>query len=44
MSAILSPEVVAGMTAAKGSPSRRAKYASEIAVLPDDASTMVVPS
>ena len=32
------------MTATKGSPSIRAKYASLIAVEPDDASTTVVPS
>ena len=40
--AIFSGEVEAGMTAMNGSPSIRAKYASETAVEPDDASTIVV--
>ena len=44
MSSIFSWEVVAGITATNGSPSSRAKYASETAVEPDDASVSVVPS
>jgi hypothetical protein len=42
MAAILVGEVAAGITAIKGKPSKRAKEASEIAVLPEEASTMVV--
>ena len=34
----------AGITATNGSPSRAAKYASDTAVEPEDASTTVVPS
>ena len=41
--AIFSGEVVAGITATNGSPSSRAKYASETAVEPEDASMTVVP-
>ena len=37
-------DVVAGMTATNGRPSSRAKYASDTAVEPDDASMTVVPS
>ncbi|GAA4909245.1 hypothetical protein GCM10023223_29000 [Stackebrandtia albiflava] len=44
MRAIFSALVVAGMTAVKGRPSRDAKYASETAVEPLDASTTGVPS
>jgi hypothetical protein len=42
MSAILLGLVDAGMTATNGNPSRRAKYASDTAVEPLEASTMVV--
>ncbi|EDP57256.1 hypothetical protein AND4_04006 [Vibrio sp. AND4] len=34
--------VVFGITAINGKPSKRAKYASEMALLPDDASITVV--
>ena len=39
--AILRGAVPAGITATNGSPSRRANHASEMAVLPDEASTTV---
>ena len=42
ISEIFSGDVCAGITAMNGSPSIRAKYASETAVEPDDASTTVV--
>ena len=41
---ILGGAVHAGITATKGSPSRRANHASEIAVLPEEASTTVCPA
>ena len=41
---IFSRDVVAGITATNGSPSSRAKYASDTAVEPEDASMTVVPS
>ncbi len=44
ISAIFSVLVDAGMTAMNGRPRKRAKYASETAVEPLEASTMVVPS
>jgi hypothetical protein len=44
MSAIFSRLVDAGMTATNGSPRNRAKYASETAVEPLEASTTVVRS
>ena len=44
MASILAALVARGMTAMKGRPSRRAKWASLTAVEPDDASTRVVPS
>lgn len=44
ISASFSFEVVAGTTATKGSRSIRAKLASEIAVLPEEASTARIPS
>src|SRR3546814_5497060 len=40
---ILAGAVVAGITAVNDSPSRRATHASEIAVLPDEASTTAWP-
>ena len=44
MAAIFSHDVARGITAVNGSPSNRAKYASDTAVDPDDASTTGVPS
>jgi hypothetical protein len=44
MSAIFSGLFEAGMTAMNGTPRRWAKYASETAVEPLEASTTVVPS
>lgn len=44
MSAIFSGDVVAGITATNSRPSSFAKYASLMAVEPDEASTTVVPS
>ena len=44
MSPIFSGLVEAGMTATNGSPSNRAKYASDTAVEPLEASTSVVRS
>ena len=44
ISSIFSGEVLRGMTATNGRPSSRAKYASETAVEPEDASMTVVPS
>ncbi len=44
MSAILVALVVEGITAMNGRPSRAAKYASDTAVDPDDASMTVVCS
>ena len=44
MSAIFSAEVLRGITAMNGNPSKRAKYASETAVEPLLASMMVCPS
>ena len=44
MRSIFPRDVEAGITATNGSPSSRAKYASETAVDPDDASMTVVPS
>ena len=44
MRAIFSTDVPRGITATNGSPSSRAKYASETAVEPEDASTTVVDS
>ena len=41
-SSTFSREVLAGITATKGRPSMRAKYASLTAVEPEDASTIVV--
>ena len=44
ISSIFSCEVERGITAMNGRPSIRAKYASDTAVEPDDASMIVVPS
>jgi hypothetical protein len=44
IAATFSGDVLAGMTAMKGRPSRCAKYASETAVEPLDASMTVLPS
>src|SRR3954447_12156561 len=43
ISSIFSGDVDAGITATKGKPSSRAKYASDTAVDPDDAPVTVVP-
>src|SRR5690606_41156051 len=44
IAAIFSGDVEAGITATNGSPSRRAKYASDTAVEPLEASTTVLPA